>query len=277
MRRLIAACVGVFALCSSAYADPPPTADTQATTTTPAACDELFVGRHWRAAAEAYQAQRFDLATPDLDMIISTCGDDPSAAMAHGMRAEIALRSNENQRALEILQNITAPGPPLGSYGVWLKLQALIRLHRDNDVAALTTTLLAASDAAMTAPGFGMQKVESFDSNGYSITAYQGQFTQGSFIRYFEFLMRPDAGGLPLTIALSKDAAVAAQEPYYFVDLYECSGHYTLGNVPQSGAMTYAQARSALEHALVNRQAITGISSRTGLCIFTPYITPGLD
>ncbi|MES1198467.1 MAG: hypothetical protein ABUS48_00605 [Pseudomonadota bacterium] len=282
MRFLIAAFAATAALFSSAYADDPPSDTTTPAPATqgaspPPGCDELFVGRHWRAATEAYQAQRFDLAIPELDLVITQCGDDPSATTSHAMRAQIALIQNDNQHALDTLGDIAAPGAPLGSYGVWLKLQALIRLHRDAEVSELAHTLLAASDAAITASGFGMQKVESFDSNGYSITSYQGQFNQGPFVRYYEFLMLPDAGGLPLSIVLSKDASAAARETDYFVDLYECSGHYTLDVVTPHGAMTYAQARAGIERALSDRHAVSATTSRNGLCIFTPYITPGLD
>lgn len=275
MRSLLAAALALCALGWSAARaeDAAPAAAAPQT-----GCDELFVGRHWRPAADAYQAQRFRDAVPDLDAIIAACGDDPTAAMAHFMRAEIALRSNDNQRALDVLAAVQTPGPPLGSYPVWMKLQALQRLGRTDDVTQLATTLLAASDAAMTRPDFGMQRVESFETADYAITGYQGRFNQGPFVRYFEFLMRPKAGGLPLSIALSRDAAALDQEKDYFIDLYECSGHYTLDTVSAAhGDLTYAEARRAVERSIADRHAVSSTQSPNGLCVFTRFITPGLD
>ena len=50
-----------------------------------------------------------------------------------------------------------------------------------------------------------MTHVESFEAGGFAIESHQGQFNDGPFIRYFEFLMRPLAGGLPISLAISRD------------------------------------------------------------------------
>jgi len=131
----------------------------------------------------------------------------------------------------------------------------------------------------------GMTQVETFDAGEYHVTAYQGLFNNGPFIRYFEFLMLPATGGPPLSIAVTRDAvdieaALGGSngEKTYFVDLYNCSMQAALEEFSSSTPVTYQRARASLDQFLAHPSPLPGgISNDNPVCNFEMDITPGLD
>jgi len=271
MKTFVAAALGALALfAGSAFAattDPAPDAP-------PAACDDNFVDTHWHAAVDAYRGEHLDVAATETDAIIAACGDDPRAGMPHIMRAELALRSGDAQRAADLI-----PDPPPTFYAAWMAMEAHDELGHADRVSSIATVLERMSGEALTRAG--MTQVESFDAGGYHVTSYQGRLEQGPFIRFFYFLMQPVAGGMPVSIAISRDnIALEGSDRTYFVDFYQCSGHYTMSQFESAETVPYARARQAVDTFLAHPDSGNAVSATVphdGLCAFPQYITPGLD
>jgi len=227
---------------------------------------------HWAAAVQHYRANEFPQAATETDAIVAACGDDARAETPRMMRAELALRASEPQRALDLLES----GPSQRSnYSRWLRIDA--RLSHADQVNALAQSLIADSGAALERAG--LRHVETFEAGGYSIAGYEGRLNQGSFIRFEFFLIRPLAGGLPISIAVSRDNFDLGGPPAYFVDLYICAGHVTLDEFSSNRPPDYRRARAAVDAWVTSQgaNAISATTPHTGMCAFTQYITPGLE
>jgi hypothetical protein len=230
---------------------------------------------HWDGAMQHYRAHEVPQAIADVDPVVTACGDDPRAAVPRLLRADLALRSNEPQRALDMLES----GPPQPNNGLvrWTRMTAHAQLHHDEQVNALAQSLVADSGAALERQG--LRHVETFEASGYSIAGYEGQLNQGSFIRYAIFLIRPLAGGMPLSIAISRDAFDLPGPVSYFSDFYFCAGHATLEQFESARPPNYRRARAALDSWVAHQDgnAVSAFTESDGVCAFPSYITPGLD
>ncbi len=229
------------------------------------------------------RARHFSATAPILDAVLSACtGDDPLTTAVRAARAEVAVRLGDYQHALD-LENSIQQSPPTGRFE-WLLLATHQHLGHSAEVNRLAQSLVAESGAALIRGG--MTQVESFEAGGYHITAYQGVFHNGPFIRYFEFLMLPTAGGPPLSIAVTRDAVdVSAAlgnangEQTYFVDLYNCSMQAALEQFFSRTPVTYQRARASVDRFLARAAGPLpgGISNDNAVCDYSIDITPGLD
>jgi hypothetical protein len=253
-------------------------------------CGDEMVEAHWRAAVEAYQAQRYADAVTETESIVNACGADARTPFPRTLRAEIALMQNEPQIAVAMLAPLRVPAPrPLGSYPSWLYLQALEAVGDTETLAREREALIAASDRALTDPeGIGGERIESFELGGYRVSAYRLRLQHDAFLRRYYFLLAPTGAGLPRSIAITDDQMVALLEPdsrekSFAVDEYYCGGHATLDwlHVPKRGRdplPSYEVVRAAIVRRLSgDADPVSSTTPAGHTCSFTKYITPGLD
>jgi hypothetical protein len=118
-----------------------------------APCDAAVANISWRSAIGAYNAKNFEDAAKTLDQMIADCGSDPITYHPQVMRAELALRADDDALALLVLQPVPMPaGPPIGSYSSWLAMTAALAKKDLPTFATERDALLKAMDIALTDP-----------------------------------------------------------------------------------------------------------------------------
>ncbi|UAK22944.1 hypothetical protein [Sphingomonas nostoxanthinifaciens] len=212
---------------------------------------------------------------------IENCPVDGNASyIAHVMRADIAAREQDWVTARAMLANVAVhPEHGLSALAGAIRLRADQGLGDAPAFAADRAALLAAQDGELARAG---RKVESFRTGAARVDAYQAEFDQGGFHRMVEFVVTPDdTSAYPVAIMLTDDRTAlqlgtALAKPgqpapahVWFVDLYTCGGHSTLGPVKQplgADAPDYAEVKAKAVAALADGRAIAATPPLPGAC-----------
>ncbi len=234
----------------------------------------------WRPAIEAYRSRDMPKAKAAADAIIAGCGDSPLATIARTMRAEIAVTEGDHDGALALLGSQPRPeAAPAGPYTSLIALRAWQGKKDASRFADERTRLLEGSAKGLGAPGnaFKSRLIETFDTNGVRVSAFETDFADGPFRRYFVFLLAPDeAFAMPGTIMLSADGAAGllGGGPVYFVDEYGCWGHATL-EVIEKRKPDYKAMKARVMARLAGKLQPTSSIEPGGVCAFSGYVSPG--
>lgn len=139
----------------------------------------------WRPAIEAYRSRDMPKAKAAADAIIAGCGDSPLATIARTMRAEIAVTEGDHDGALALLGSQPRPeAAPAGPYTSLIALRACQGKKDASRFADERTRLLEGSAKGLGAPGnaFKSRLIETFDTNGVRVSAFETDFADGRFV-----------------------------------------------------------------------------------------------
>lgn len=254
-----------------------------ATTTAPIDCTKPEgVRTVWGAAIEAFKAGDMPKAKASTDALIAACGEHPFSAFPRSMRAEIAVREGDNDGALAALGNLARPAPP--PVGPYSSLIALRALQGKKDATAFgdeRARLVEGSARGLSQPGnaFKGRLVESFETNGVKVTAFETDYSDGSFRRHMVFLLTPsEPFGMPGTIMLTTNPMtdmLGGGKKAYFIDEYGCWGHATL-DIVEGRKPTYQAMKAKVSARLAGKLNPTSSFEPGGaLCAFPGYVSPG--
>jgi len=273
MRQMIVAVVAGLAIAAPATAQTP-------------ACIDAY-NTNWKLAIAGYTSDKFDEAQGKIDLIIAACGEERPSYHPRVMAAELALKRKDAAAAANFLAPVPQPGPkPIGAYSSWLAMKAYTLLKDDAKLTDTRDRLVAAVDAALTAPGNAAkaQKVESWETPDARVTAYSLDLTQGVFLRRYYFLIVPKAALPPTSIMVTNDLMIADLEKNrkapLAVDAYQCGMHSTLdwldGDKPgRDSNVSYATAKASVTKALSGQgRVVSSLDAGGDGCGFADFITP---
>ncbi|MFN3514627.1 MAG: tetratricopeptide repeat protein [Phenylobacterium sp.] len=234
----------------------------------------------WTPAFAAYEAQRFDEAKTLLDGLIATCPSTPILPYAQTMRAEIALYEEDYDSALKALEDVQRPqSGSLGPLPNFIALRSLAAKEDAEGYDLEARRLFHAVELRLTDP-MGPVKaklVERFSVGKFEVTAIEGDYKNGSFIRKMTFLIKSSEPFAPLeTVMLTQNPTVdliGSSPRKYFVDQYTCNRHVTVTLTPTN--VTYKQVRATVEGWLAGRQDGVSATEAGGVCAFKNYVAPG--
>lgn len=236
----------------------------------------------WRPTVEAYQARDWAKAKALADALIAACDGRPVGDFPRMMRAEIAIREGDPDAAIAVLGAASRPArPPIGPYSSLIALRAW---QAKKDAAAFADErqrLLDGSVLGLSQAGnpFKSRLVETFETKGVKVTAFEADYSDDAFRRHFVFLLAPtEPFAMPGTIMLTTNPMtelLGGRRKAWFIDEYGCWGHATLdiieGRKPTYKVMK-AKVLSRLEGAL---QAASSFQPDGPVCAFAGYVSPG--
>lgn len=249
--------------------------------------DPAAVQAAWRPGIVAFEAGDLNGAKANVESILARCGEVQTTWFPRIMRAELAIREQDHEGALRVLEPVPKPAPaPIGSYSSHIALRALAALKREAEFLRVRHDLIAASAAALTRRSGPIKGrlVERFSTTAGEVQAIDAEFSQGAMLRRRVFLVTPkDPLAPPATVMLTSNltinrmAASAGRPKPLFVDGYDCGGHTTVA------ILSEAPSDEALKKTVVDYlegRASPVSSSRPSavpVCVNHPFVTPGLD
>lgn len=196
-----------------------------------AECTPLAMGDAWQAGIVALESGDFASGAAAMDPVIAACTGNPQAEPLHVLRAELAVRLTDFQRARDLMAPIPRPSErSFGIVGAWTALRAAFGL---GDAAAIDEErrrlLLAVEDGLVRG---GARLRERVETPGGSVAIYETDLLQEAFRRRY-IALYDRTGDLPITATLTLNTMVELMFPEqpgdaYLVDGYYCAGHATL-------------------------------------------------
>lgn len=288
--RTAAAGAALFLMLCGLASGPGSAAAAAAAPARPAApCDEASTGKTYNDAVGAYTGQSGtkDVAKAKslIEGMIAACGVAPETFAGRVLMSDIALQEKDYPTSVLVLNPVPRPGRgALGVHAAFLMLRLLQAAHEAPSFARERASLIDNSGRLLTAAPVNGSLVESFMTPaGDKVTAYKVDLTQGSFNRYYEFLVEPKGElVMPMTLALSTDNAAprlisAGNSTSFFLDLYGCGGQTAVKQFTTTGdPPPYDQVKAAVLTHLAGAGVTTNVTSPDEPCQFETFIAPGL-
>lgn len=235
----------------------------------------------WTPAREAYSAGDMAGAKPFLDAIVAAC---PTAKLAEGprvMRAEIAAAQKDYAGALRVLGDMDRPmANALGPLPSFIALRATAELKDAAGYSRERQRLVDGIEQRLTNPSAPKAKLlERFSLDGNRVSAFEGEYQNGPFVRHITFLIQASEPFSPLrTVMLttSPASALLGGPPVFILDEYTCGLHATL-EIISGPKPTYDVVRKKLEHRLAEGSTSPAEGADGELCGFSSYVAPGFD